>query len=93
MLSVSDGDEITAEQVYLRFVSVPLGRSMGVLSVTVEECHSQGVPPVPDPLHDQLDHCLIDFRGKSGKQVERIAVQLRNHAIDRGWSHGPVVLE
>ena len=87
MLSVSDGDQITAEQAYRRFVDIPLGRSIGVLSVLVQECVSLEVPVVSDPIQDQPDHCLIDFRNKSNSQSEKIAAKLRNFAIDRGWSH------
>ena len=90
MLSVSDGDQISAEQAFQRFINIPLCKSIGVLSVTADECHSLEVPPVPDPVEGQPDHCFIDFRGKSGKQVERIATALRNNAKDRGWSYGPV---
>ena len=90
LLSVSDGDQISAEQAYLRFINLSLGKSIGVLSVTVEECYSLDVPPVPDPVEGQPDHCCIDFRSKSCKQVERIATGLRNHAIGRDWSYGPV---
>jgi len=95
-LSVSDGDQITAERAYQRFVSIPLGKSVGVLSVSVEECHLLDVPPIPDPLKEedgqpeQPDHCFIDFRNKNGKQIEKIATQLRNHAINRGWTYGPI---
>jgi len=49
-LSVSDGDQITAEQAYQCFVNRPLGKSIGVLSVSVEECHLLDVPPRPDPI-------------------------------------------
>ena len=96
MLSVSDGDQITAEQAYLRFVQIPRCYSGGVLSVSAEECYLQEVSPVSAPIEEkegqreQLDHCLIDFRNKSGNQIERIATQLRNYAIGRGWSYGPV---
>ena len=92
MLSVSDGDQITAEQSYKRFITVPLGNSIGVLSVSVEECLSLDVPPVSDPRPEEMqpDHCFIDFREKSNSQIEKTAVKLRDNAISRRWSHGPV---
>jgi len=87
MLSVSDGDQITAEHAYRRFVDIPLGKSIGVLSVLVAECTSLEVPVVSDPTPEQPDHCFIDFRDKSNSQAAKIATKLRNHAICRGWSH------
>jgi len=96
MLSVSDGSKITAESAYLRFILVPQCRSKGVLSVSVEECCAQGVLPVPDPIEEmehqlsQPDHCFIDFRNISSGRIDKIATQLRNYAIARGWSYGPV---
>jgi hypothetical protein len=86
MLSVSDGDKISAERAYQRFISIPLGKSIGVLSVSAEECFSLGVPPVPDPKDEegQPDHCFLDFRGKSSNQSEKIATKLRNYAMSRG---------
>jgi len=96
LLSVSDGDQITAERAYQRFVCTSLGKSIGVLSVSVEECRSLDVQPIPDPIEEkgdqleQLDHCVIDFRNKSGRQIEKIASQLRDGAVIRGWSYGPV---
>ena len=88
MLSISNGDQITAEQAYRRFVDIPLGKSIGVLSVLVEECQSLEVPAVSDPTPEQPDHCFIDFRDINSKsQAEKIATRLRNFAIARGWSH------
>jgi len=90
MLSVSDGDQITAEQAYQRFIDLGLGKTIGVLSVSVEECSLHEVPAVSDPIEEQPDHCFIDFRMKSGNQATKTATKLRNHALARGWSHGPV---
>jgi len=90
MLSVSNGDKIPADQSYQRFVTVPLGKSIGVLSVSVAECLSLEVPVVDDPTEEQPDHCFIDFRKKTNSQTEKIAAKLRNHAVTRGWSHGPI---
>jgi len=91
-LSVSNGDQISAEQAYIRFINTLSYKSVGVLSVSVEECCSLAVTPLADadPPAEQPDHCFIDFRGKSGRQIEKIATQLRNHATNRGWSFGPV---
>lgn len=91
LLSVSDGDQISAEQAYLRFIRNPLCKSIGTLSVSEEECRFLGVNaiPDPDPPSEQPDHCFIDFREKSNRQIEKIATCLRNHAVDRDWTFGP----
>src|SRR5437016_4067739 len=49
LLSVYDGDQITAERSWLHFTSQDNCRSVGVLAVTVNECVAEALNVRSDP--------------------------------------------
>ena len=62
MLSVHDGDRITAAATWERYVAQGM-ESFGVLAVTKGECERLGLRVIPDPLPESPEHVLIDFTG------------------------------
>jgi hypothetical protein len=86
LLSVYDGDLITAERAWEHFSNIPGCRSTGVLAVTVTECAAQQLSARPDPATFP-EHAVIDFSGRSKTEVERKAKFLRSAAEARGWQY------
>ena len=85
-LSVDNGDMISAEDSYIRFISDPNCHSIGVMAVSREECEQQELPVLEDG-EPYPEHCSIDYSGFSKKKVERIAKVLRTLADRRGWQY------
>lgn len=86
LLSVYDGDLIAPGRAWDHFTGV-LGRnSVGVLAVSVQECHVQQLEVRPDPTPFP-EHAVIDFSGFGKNEVERKAKHLKAHAEARGWLH------
>ena len=85
LLSVYDGDQITAEDSWHHYTNDP-GRlsPIGVLSVTVKECFSLELSVCPDPGTFR-EHTLIDFRKFGRNQVRKKSSRLRDCAVARGW--------
>ena len=89
LLSVYDGDQIVPESAYNHYASDPSKPSpTGVLSVTVAECDSTGLPAIPDP-NTFPEHVFIDFREFGTNQIKRKSEALRDAAILRGWLFRP----
>lgn len=86
LLSVYDGDLITAERAWEHFSSSLGYSSAGVLAVSVTECTEQQLPVRPDPAAFP-EHALIDFSRCSKNEVERKAKFLRSSAEARGWQY------
>lgn len=84
LLSVYDGDQITAERAWLHFTSELKFSSVGVVAVTVGECHGQDLTVRPDP-EPFPEHVVIDFSGCSRGQLEKKSKRLRDIAESRGW--------
>jgi hypothetical protein len=85
LMSVYDGDQITAVKAWMHY-TLKL-QSAGVVAVSVEECVSQALSAKPDPLDSFPEHAVIDFNGHEKHQINLIAINLRNMAIKRGWLH------
>ena len=84
LLSVDDGDRITPEASWRRFV-VKLGCSSGgVWSFTVREAASLGLPAKEDPLPENAQHIVVDFGAFPEKQQKAKAKALSNLANGRG---------
>ena len=88
LLSVYDGDRITAEDSWRHFVGTLGHPSAGVAAVSVAECNDQQLPVRPDP-EAFPEHVLIDFTGLSNSQKERKAAALKAAALARGWQFRP----
>lgn len=84
LLSVYDGDLITAEAAFQHFIHMPNCQSRGVLAVTVQECIELNLSARPDP---ELfpEHAVIDFTGLSNNQCEKMSKRLCSQALQRGW--------
>lgn len=84
-LSVYDGEGITAGDAYKHYTSHGYA-SVGVLSVTVDECRQLDLFVRNDPLEFSEHHAVIDFEPITGSRARRrVAKQLRDFAADRGW--------
>ena len=83
-LSVYDGDQITAQEALSHYTRDHNNPPIGVLAVTVLECHARDLPVVPDP-HTFPEHVLIDFSKFGVNQIKRKSALLRDAAVVRGW--------
>ncbi|MHB8788314.1 MAG: hypothetical protein ACYDBT_00385 [Desulfobulbaceae bacterium] len=86
LLSVYDGDQITAEAAWYHFTNNLRNASVGVLAVTVPECNALQLPTVADPAHFP-EHVVIDFSGYTEKIIKQKAKHLRTSAELRGWQY------
>ncbi|MCL2282773.1 MAG: hypothetical protein FWC26_05595 [Fibromonadales bacterium] len=83
-LSVDNGDNITAEQSYNKFVSNPNCSSIGVLAVSKKECDNEALSVIEDGV-PYKEHCSINFSGLTKKETETKAKILRDKAVARNW--------
>ena len=88
MISVYDGDQITAEASWNHYTYQLNNRSVGVVAVTVQECQTYGLPIIDDP-QEFAEHVLIDLRGFSRKRTKDEAKRLTAYANARGWLYRP----
>ncbi len=86
LLSVDNGDLISAEAAFQRFINWPECRSSGVMGVTCDECDQRSLPVLEDGA-PHPEHCSIDFSALSKSQVEKAAKYLKHQAQVRGWLH------
>lgn len=87
-LSFDDGDQITAQAAWQRYIKERGLRSAGVLAVTVQECESEDLEVIPDGVPDP-QHVSVNFAGKTNGQRKTISKHLRDFAMARGWQAGP----
>lgn len=86
LLSVSDGDQISAEAAFRDYTERQNLRSAAVMGVSTGECQTAGVSARPDPLPEQPAHAVIDFSAaQSANARRRIAKELTERAAQRGW--------
>jgi len=86
LLSVYDGDLITAEHAWNHYTETLAFQSFGVCSLTVAECTQVALPARPDAKYF-AQHAVIDFNGVRRKEQERRAKVLSRHATARGWQY------
>jgi hypothetical protein len=84
LLSVYDGNQITAEESWSHFTSQNDCRSIGVMAITVGECAAESLSARPDP-QPFPEHVVIDFTGLNNNQCEKKSKKLRMKAEARGW--------
>jgi len=89
LLSVDDGDQITAADAYAHYTNVLGLRSDSVWSVSKAEADGQSVPAIPTPESERPSHASIDFRGKSESECRKIAKKLKASAMARGCLFRP----
>jgi hypothetical protein len=83
-LSVYDGERIGAEDAWRHYTQTLGFSSIGVLSVTVNECQSLELSVASDPAPFP-EHVVIVFGTFTNSQIEKKSKQLRSFAVDRGW--------
>lgn len=88
LLSVYDGDMISAEDAWTHFTNRGDCSSAGVLAVTVDECVAEGLTARADP-EPFPEHAVIEFTGLSDTQKEKKSKKLRAKAEARGWQYQP----
>lgn len=86
LLSVYDGDLITAADSWTHFSGTLGFPSVGVMAVTVAECSTLDLPARPDP-EPFPEHAVIDFSGLAENQIEKKGKRLKVKAEERGWLH------
>lgn len=87
LLSVSLGDKTTAKAAFDHHTTVLQLSSAGTWAVTVAETANAGLESYEQPLEENPDHGVIDFRGKSRREGETAAKLLLVKALDRGRLH------
>lgn len=90
LLSVDDGDRITAEASWQRFISNPVCKSVGVQAVSYGECAAQELNVIEDG-DPHPEHCSVDFKAFDKKAIEKKSKLLRAQAETRGWLFREVV--
>jgi len=84
LLSVYNGDLITAESAFQHFNDRPNCSSQWVCGVTYHEVDSIGLESRPDVEDHFPEHAVIDFTPYGGSRQEKLAKQLRDFAHNRG---------
>lgn len=84
LLSVDNGNKITPEESWARFIANLQCKSAGVMAVTYQECQSQNLPVIED-ANPYPEHCSINFSDLSNRLINKKAKQLKNYAEQRGW--------
>lgn len=89
LLSVYDGDQISAAEAHQHFTKKLQFQSAGVWSVTVAEANALDLPARSDPIEDFVEHAVIDFKDHSTKIARKLAKKLRDFAAARSCLHAP----
>lgn len=94
-LSVNRASIVTAQEAF-EYYTVNLGyESVGVQAVSAQEVTSQSLRVIDDSNTEQTQspgHAFVDYRAVETKNKRaRIASQLRDHAIARGWQFRPQI--
>lgn len=84
LLSVDDGDRISAANAFARFTAMPECRSAGIMAVTQAECAAQQLPVLADGK-PYPEHCSVDFTTCTPGERDRKAKRLSRDAQERGW--------
>jgi len=84
LLSVDNGDMVTAKDSLERFISNTGCHSIGVLAVTYGECVSESLPVIEDG-QPYSAHCSVNFSGLDKKMINSKSKLLWEMANRRGW--------
>ena len=84
LLSVDDGDRVTAEASWQRFITNPACKSFGVQALSQAECTAQELTVIEDGT-PHPEHCSVDFTAFDKKAIEKKSKLLRAQAETRGW--------
>lgn len=86
-LSVYDGDQITVELSFNHYTTTWKLASVGVMTLSVDECTAESLQARPDPLQDCPQHAVVDFADFTDKECYKKSKKLRANALSRGWQH------
>ena len=86
LLSVDNGDKITAKGSWERFIANPQCHSIGVLAVSSGECANEDLPVIEDG-QPYPEHCSISFLGLDRKIINSKSKLLWEMANKRGWQY------
>ena len=89
LLSVDDGERVTPEISWRRFVARPECSSAGVWAFTVGEATGLGLTVEVDPLPENPEHASVDFRPFMEKEQKARAKVLSSVANARGCQFRP----
>lgn len=89
LLSVDDGGRVTPEASWKRYAAKPDCFSAGVWSFTVGEATALTLRVQDNPLPDNAEHVLVDFRTFPEKQQKAKAKLLSKPANERGCRFRP----
>ncbi len=84
LLAVDDGDRVTAEASWQRFITRPACKSVGVQALSLAECTAQELTMIEDG-NPHPEHCSVDFTAFDKKTIEKKSKLLRAQAETRGW--------
>ena len=84
LLSVDNGDRVTAEAAWQRFIANPACKSVGVQALSLAECTAEELPVIEDG-NPHPEHCSVDFTAFDKKAIEKKSKLLRAQAETRGW--------
>lgn len=87
LLSVYDGELISARDSHIHFTTALGYRSVGVVAVTVEECLALGLKVRSEP--DRFpEHAVLDFTPLPTSGLRKDAAkQLADYAVNRDWQY------
>lgn len=84
LLSVDDGDRVSADASWQCFTADPACKSIGVQAFSQAECTAQGLSVIEDG-NPHPEHCSVDFMAFDKKAIEKKSKLLRAQAEMRGW--------
>ena len=89
LLSVHDGDQISARDAYDLYTQRLGLASHSVWAVSVGESDRENVLGRPDPLPGNPAHAAIDFSGLPERAWRKVAKRLKAKALNRGCQYRP----
>ncbi len=84
LLSVDDGDRVSADASWQCFIANPACKSVGVQALSQGECAAQELTVIEDGK-PHPEHCSVDFTAFDKKAIEKKSKLLRAQAETRGW--------
>lgn len=84
LLSVDNGDKVSAVEAWARFIENPQCQSAGVMAVSYQECTSEALNVIEDGT-PYPEHCSIDFNDLSNGHINAKSKKLRFFAEQRDW--------
>ena len=86
-ISVSDGDMISAEDVWSKHVHTFNRKSVGVLSVTVADCEDNELSVRPDPVDNAPEHVAVIYPAAAKTQIRAVSEILLDRSLQHGWKY------